>query len=77
LYHKAVALNALGKYNESIAAFDKALAIDPSNTSALTGKKLDLEALNRTHITNKSVNVIQPKNLAQSNNTNILRIIIP
>lgn len=49
-YERGAALFNLGKYNESIAYFDKALAIDPVNTYALSGKKLDLAALIKTNI---------------------------
>ena len=38
LNSKGVSLNALGKYNESIVYFDKALAIDPKNVLALNEK---------------------------------------
>jgi hypothetical protein len=44
------ALLNLGKYNESIAYFDNALAIEPANTYALSGKKLDLAGLSKTNI---------------------------
>ena len=37
--NKGMSLNSLGKFNESITYFDKALAIDPKNINALTGKK--------------------------------------
>jgi tetratricopeptide (TPR) repeat protein len=32
----------LGNHTEAVAYFDKALAIDPNNTNALTGKKQSL-----------------------------------
>jgi tetratricopeptide (TPR) repeat protein len=51
LYDKGEALLNTGKYNESIAYFDKALTVVPTNTLALNGKKLDLEALQRTNAT--------------------------
>ena len=38
LNSKGVSLNGLGKYNESIVYFDKALAIDPKNVLALNEK---------------------------------------
>jgi tetratricopeptide (TPR) repeat protein len=44
------ALFNLGKYNESIAYVDKALAIEPANTHALSAKKLDLAGLSKTNI---------------------------
>ncbi|HEX5186936.1 MAG TPA: tetratricopeptide repeat protein [Nitrososphaeraceae archaeon] len=34
-----MSLNSIGKFNESIAYFDKALAIDPKNVDALTNKQ--------------------------------------
>ena len=36
--NKGMSLNSLGKFNESITYFDKALVIDPNNTIALTQK---------------------------------------
>jgi hypothetical protein len=50
LTNKAIAMLSLGKYNESISYFDKALAIQPANSFALAGKKLDLVALSKTSI---------------------------
>jgi tetratricopeptide (TPR) repeat protein len=38
LNNKGISLNSIGKFNESITYFDKVLAIDPSNTIALTQK---------------------------------------
>ena len=38
LNSKGVTLNGLGKYNDSIVNFDKALAIDPKNVLALNEK---------------------------------------
>ncbi|MGH9912627.1 MAG: tetratricopeptide repeat protein, partial [Nitrososphaeraceae archaeon] len=38
LNSKGIALNSLGKYNESIVYFDKGLAIDPKNVLALNEK---------------------------------------
>ena len=38
LNSKGVALNSLGKYNESIVYFDKVLTIDPKNSLALNEK---------------------------------------
>ena len=46
-YNKGVALLNLGKYNESIAYFDKVLAEKPTNKHALAGKELDLAALSK------------------------------
>ena len=42
LNDKGISLNSLGKFNESITYFDKALAIDPKNVDALTVKKQSL-----------------------------------
>jgi tetratricopeptide (TPR) repeat protein len=39
LNNKGISLNSIGKFNESITYFDKALAIDPKNVDALKGKK--------------------------------------
>jgi tetratricopeptide (TPR) repeat protein len=44
LSNKGLALLDLGKYEEAITYFDKALAIDPDNTLSKTGK---LEALDK------------------------------
>ncbi len=38
LTNKGVSLNQIGKFNESIILFNKALAIDPKNIHALTEK---------------------------------------
>jgi tetratricopeptide (TPR) repeat protein len=40
-----VSFAKMGEYNESIVYFDKALAIDPDNTSALNNKGLALAKL--------------------------------
>jgi tetratricopeptide (TPR) repeat protein len=45
---KALALTGLKKYNESIALYGKALAIDPKNVNALNSKGLTLKVLNTT-----------------------------
>ena len=37
--NKGMSLNSIGKFNESIAYFDKALSIDPKNVDALTNKQ--------------------------------------
>jgi tetratricopeptide (TPR) repeat protein len=39
---KGLALDRLGKTNEAIEFYNKALTIDPRNYIALTGKKIDL-----------------------------------
>ena len=46
LDNKGAALFNLGKYNESIAYFDKVLAKHPANHHALAGKEDDLTAWN-------------------------------
>ena len=38
LNNKGMSLNSLGKFNESITYFDKALSMDPKNIIALTQK---------------------------------------
>jgi tetratricopeptide (TPR) repeat protein len=40
--NKGISLNGLGKFNESITFFDKALAIDPKNVDALKDKQQPL-----------------------------------
>jgi heparosan-N-sulfate-glucuronate 5-epimerase len=47
LNNKGLALAKLGKYNESIVFFDKALAINPNNTAALNNKGLALAKLGK------------------------------
>jgi tetratricopeptide (TPR) repeat protein len=47
LNNKGVSLYNSGRFNESIAYFDKALAMDPKNIAAITGKKQALAALNQ------------------------------
>jgi tetratricopeptide (TPR) repeat protein len=47
LKDKGTALLNLGKSNESIAYFDKALAINPNNVNTLTQKGLALIFLNK------------------------------
>jgi tetratricopeptide (TPR) repeat protein len=42
---KGYALNNLGKYEEAIQYFDKALQIDPNDTDALRGKGYALDKL--------------------------------
>ena len=42
-----MALASLGRYNESIPFFDKALAINPNSVNALAGKGVDLGALGK------------------------------
>ena len=46
-YNKGVALLNLGKYNESIAYFDKALAINPKNVVSLYNKGAVLNKLGK------------------------------
>jgi len=45
--NKGIELNKIGKYNESITYFDKALAIDPKNNDAIKGKEQTLVLLNQ------------------------------
>ena len=45
LIKKANALYELGRYEEAIEDFDRALAIDPNNISALSNKGLSLRNL--------------------------------
>jgi tetratricopeptide (TPR) repeat protein len=59
LTNKGIALLTLGRYNESIPYFNKALAIEPTNSFALAGKKLDLSALNKTNIIAASTSTAQ------------------
>jgi tetratricopeptide (TPR) repeat protein len=40
LNNKGLALDHLQRYDEAIQSFDKAIALDPSNTKALEGKTL-------------------------------------
>ncbi|HSF50891.1 MAG TPA: tetratricopeptide repeat protein [Nitrososphaeraceae archaeon] len=47
LNEKGVALGSLGKYDEAIVLYDKALAIEPNNALALNDKNLALDALNK------------------------------
>jgi hypothetical protein len=47
LNNNGSALAKLGKYNESIVFFDKALAINPNNTAALNNKGLSLAKLGK------------------------------
>jgi tetratricopeptide (TPR) repeat protein len=47
LINQGFILSSLGKYNASIALFDKALAIDPNNTAALNGKGNALSSLGK------------------------------
>ena len=49
LTNKGIALLNLGKYNESIPYFDKALAIDPNEVNALTQKGVALVFLKRAN----------------------------
>lgn len=41
-----VNLDSLGRHNEAIALYNKALTLDPKNADALNGKKQALAALN-------------------------------
>jgi tetratricopeptide (TPR) repeat protein len=43
---KGFALDGLGRHNEAIAFYNKALSIDPKNTDALNGKSVAVAALN-------------------------------
>jgi tetratricopeptide (TPR) repeat protein len=45
---KGLALNNLGKYNEAIEYYDKALQIDPKHADALYNKGLALNKLQGT-----------------------------
>jgi tetratricopeptide (TPR) repeat protein len=47
LNNNGSSLARLGKYNESIVFFDKALAINPNYIRALNNKNLALEELNK------------------------------
>ena len=47
LYDEGQALLKLKKFNEAIASFDKALAINPNNTGVLSDKQKALDALSR------------------------------
>ena len=47
LNEKGAALANLGKYDEAIALYDKALAIEPNHVEALNNKGLALDALNK------------------------------
>ena len=68
LYNKGATLSKLGIYNESIAYFDKVLGIQPANTLALAGKKLDLAAFSKTNIIAKPTGTIAtPQNPQLSN----------
>lgn len=49
LNNKGMSLNSLGKFNESITYFDKALAIDPKNIIALTQKANAFGGLGKYH----------------------------
>ena len=65
LNNKGISLNSIGKFNESITYFDKVLAIDPSNTIALTQKANAFGGLGKYHeaiIYYDKVLAIDPKN---------------
>jgi tetratricopeptide (TPR) repeat protein len=47
-FNKGVALADLGKYDEAIRAFDKAIEINPQYVAAWAGKSIVLKALGRT-----------------------------
>jgi tetratricopeptide (TPR) repeat protein len=47
LYNKGLGLANLGKYDEAIKYFDRALDIDPNNIGALTNKGASLIYLGR------------------------------
>jgi tetratricopeptide (TPR) repeat protein len=59
LTSKGIILLSLGKYNESVPYFDRALSIEPTNSFALAGKKLDLAALNKTNIISTNTSTSQ------------------
>ena len=48
LYNKGIALDTLGKSEEAITWYDKALAIDPNYVSALLNKGVALDTLGRS-----------------------------
>ena len=48
LNNKGDALYNLGRYQEAMIYYDKALAIDPKNIDAIKGKQQALAALNQT-----------------------------
>ena len=45
-YIKGIDVDNLGKYDEAITYYDKALGIDPNDKSALNGKDLALKLNN-------------------------------
>ena len=64
--NKGTALGILGKYRDALTSIDKALAIDPNNTAALTVRALTLySAGNRTEATGilDKVLDIEPNNM--------------
>ena len=47
-FHKGSELMNLGKYNEAIKAYDKAIEINPQDSDAWYNKGLDLEQLSKS-----------------------------
>ena len=47
MYSKGTALNALGRHEEALESFDRAIALEPDNRSALEHKGFILEKLDR------------------------------
>jgi tetratricopeptide (TPR) repeat protein len=47
LTENAIALNSLGRFDESLTYLDKALSIDPNNVVALINKGISLDGLGR------------------------------
>jgi tetratricopeptide (TPR) repeat protein len=71
LNNKGMSLYNLGRFNESIAYFDKALAIDPNNVTTLDNKGLALLSVSIKNYTqaityfDKAL-AIDPKNIARA-----------
>jgi tetratricopeptide (TPR) repeat protein len=75
LVKKGIALGHLGKYNEAISLYDKALVIKPNNTAALTNKGVALYHLGRYNEAISlydKVSTIDPNNTAALTNKNMV-----
>jgi tetratricopeptide (TPR) repeat protein len=69
LINEGISLLIVGKYNEAISLFDKVLAVDPTNTLALSNKGTTLAYLQKY---NEAISLFDKALSIEPNNTGIL-----
>ena len=55
-YNRGIALHELKRYEDALASFDRAIALDPDGDAAIAGRTRSLTALGRTREALESAN---------------------